>query len=115
MKKPAKKKAKVNGKEHSLVIDCTARLQLIRSIIAEDSQSKFAQEIGMSLSRWNNFERGYPLPRDEAVRLCKKFPGLTTDWIWFGYFDLLSPEWQKKIEKHQPRVDAAFVKLPWKR
>ncbi len=48
------------------------------------SARAFAEFIGLSEQRYNNFENGTPLSKDAAFRLVAKIPGLTTDWLWFG-------------------------------
>jgi DNA-binding XRE family transcriptional regulator len=90
------------------------RLRMLREMVSGESQSDFAERIGIDLKRWNNFERGYPLPRDVAFTICETFKGLTPDWIWFGYPNNLSNEWRRKIEQHRPRRSCAFHQVPWK-
>jgi hypothetical protein len=74
-----------------------ARIKLLREITSGDSQNHFADKIGIDMKRWNNFERGYPLPRDVAFLLVDKLPGMSVDWIWFGWTGNLSPEWKRKL------------------
>jgi hypothetical protein len=63
----------------------------------QGSQSRFAVQLGIEPRRWNNFERGYPLPRDMAVRLVRTIPGLTTDWIWLAREDGLPARLQREL------------------
>lgn len=74
------------------------RLKVLRRVIADDNQIEFASRIGIDMKRWNNYERGYPVPREVAFILIKKFPGLSVEWIWFGWTGNLSPSFKKKIE-----------------
>jgi hypothetical protein len=63
----------------------------------QGSQARFAVQLGIEPRRWNNFERGYPLPRDMAVRLVRTIPGLTTDWIWLNREDGLPARLQREL------------------
>jgi hypothetical protein len=76
------------------------RLRILRYYATgggQGSQSRFAVQLGIEPRRWNNFERGYPLPRDMAVRLVRTVPGLTTDWIWLGREDGLPARLQREL------------------
>jgi transcriptional regulator with XRE-family HTH domain len=56
----------------------------LRLALGFQQAAKFARFLGVSKGRWNNFERGYPLPREMIFLLCEKIDGLTSDWIYFG-------------------------------
>lgn len=56
----------------------------------EDSQQAFADWLGVSLSRWNNVERGYPVSRSLGDMLVEKIPGMSKDWIDHARTDALS-------------------------
>jgi len=76
------------------------RLRILRYYATgggQGSQSRFAVQLGIEPRRWNNFERGFPLPRDMAVRLVRTIPGLTTDWIWLGREDGLPARLQREL------------------
>lgn len=79
------------------IADFHARLKMIREIESGDSQQAFADKIGIELKRWNNFECGYPLPREVGVILVKQLQGMSFDWILFGWDKNLSVEWRRKI------------------
>jgi hypothetical protein len=51
-----------------------------------------ARRVGVSNQRWSNVTRGLPLGMDLTRRLVTRFPGLTTDWLWFGRTDGMSVE-----------------------
>jgi hypothetical protein len=51
-----------------------------------------ARRLGVSNQRWSNVTRGLPLGMDLTRRLVTRFPGLTTDWLWFGRTDGMSVE-----------------------
>lgn len=63
------------------------RLRVLRYSVTggdQGAQSRFAILMKIDPKRWNNYERAYPLPRDMAVHLVRRIPGLTTDWLWLG-------------------------------
>jgi transcriptional regulator with XRE-family HTH domain len=64
------------------------RLALAREVLRL-KQYRFAEEAGLSSTRYNQWETGavYP-PADEAIKLCDKY-GLTLDWIYRGRMDCL--------------------------
>lgn len=113
-KSVTKKKAAVKRpvQTNNGIADYVERLQLLREIISGDSQRDFAQKIGIDLKRWNNFERGFPVPRDVAIMIVDNIPGVSVDWIWFGWPNNLSQEMQTKIEAHKPKRACAIVKVP---
>lgn len=59
------------------------RLKTLRALKGL-SGPKFAEWLDIEYPRWNNFERGYPLPTSIALELCRRVPGLTLDWIYRG-------------------------------
>jgi transcriptional regulator with XRE-family HTH domain len=59
-------------------------MRRLRSGLDFKSAAAFARFLGISKARWNNFENGYPLPREMIYLLCAKIDGLTSDWIYFG-------------------------------
>jgi transcriptional regulator with XRE-family HTH domain len=63
------------------------RLRLLRFLVAGESQTEFARQLGISLTRWNNFECGSPLSKEVAILLVKMFPGITLDWLFLGVTD----------------------------
>lgn len=74
------------------------RLRLLREIISGANQTEFAEKLGIEFKRWSNYERGYPVPRETAFLLMEKFPGLSVEWIWFGWPGNLSAYYRDKIE-----------------
>jgi transcriptional regulator with XRE-family HTH domain len=73
------------------------RLRLLREIVSGENQVDFARRLGIPFKRWSNYERGYPVPRETAFLLMKKFPGLSVEWLWFGMTGNLSQFYQDKI------------------
>ena len=47
--------------------------------------------------RWSNYERGYPVPRETAFLIVKAFPGMSVEWIWWGWLGNLSTDYKIKI------------------
>jgi hypothetical protein len=86
------------------------RLRLLREIIAGENQSDFAKRLGIPFKRWSNYERGYPVPRETAFLIVSAFPGMSVEWIWWGWDGNLSKEFKAKIataEAHQEEIAAA--------
>lgn len=77
--------------------DLASRLRLLR---AEKGFSgpRFAEWIGVEYPRWNNYERGYPLPAPIALILCQKFPGLTLDWLYRGRLEGMTLDLVRRLE-----------------
>lgn len=60
-----------------------ARLELARRALGYDTQHEFAESLGASPQRWNNYVRGRErLNLKIAVKLCGY--GLTLDWLYRG-------------------------------
>lgn len=78
------------------------RLRTLRYSVAggdQGAQSRFAIRMKVEPKRWNNYERGYPLPRDMAVHLVRRVPGLTTDWLWLGKADGMPGRLQDELQE----------------
>jgi DNA-binding XRE family transcriptional regulator len=73
------------------------RLRLLREIVSGENQMDFAKRLGVPFKRWSNYERGYPVPRETAFLLCQKFPGLSVEWIWWGWTGNLSKNYADRI------------------
>ena len=88
----------------------TARLRLLRDIIAGENQSDFARRLGIPFKRWSNYERGYPVPRETAFLICSRFPGMSVEWIWWGWEGNLSKAYRDKLKaaaEHEAEIAAA--------
>jgi hypothetical protein len=83
-----------------------ARLRILKDIIDADSQQAIADKLGIEMKRWNNYERGYPIPREIAFLLREKLPGMSAEWLWFGDTGNLSPQFIKKIKEVQTNGEA---------
>jgi transcriptional regulator with XRE-family HTH domain len=73
------------------------RLRLFRELVSGENQADFAKRLGIPFKRWNNYERGYPVPRETAFLILEKFHGMSVEWIWFGYTGNLSKEFYDRI------------------
>lgn len=61
------------------------RLLKLREAFGIPTQTAMAAALKITVSRWNNFERDQsPLSLDVATRICRRFPGVTLDWLIFG-------------------------------
>lgn len=86
------------GKSQGFDVDAyRRRLRLLREVVSGDNQSDFARRLGIDFKRWSNYERGYPVPREVAFLLHRKFPGMSIEWIWFGSTTSLSAEYRDRI------------------
>jgi len=102
-------KAVFNPKEYQY------RLRLLREIVSGRSQQAFADQIGIPMKTWNNYERGYPVPRETAMLLMETFEGVSTDWLWYGMTGNLSEAFKKKVKaadavRHERRLARASLK-----
>jgi transcriptional regulator with XRE-family HTH domain len=60
------------------------RLRQLRKAESIERASDFADRLGVSVQRWNNFENGFPLSKEIAIQLVQTIPGLTLDWLFLG-------------------------------
>jgi hypothetical protein len=75
------------------------RLKLFRIAVAGDGseyQIDFAKKLGIDFKRWNNYERGYPVPREVAFLLRNKF-AMSVEYLWFGDEGNLSDTWKERL------------------
>ncbi len=75
------------------------RLVMLRQAVAGDSQTAFANQVGIEVKRWNNFERSKPLSKDAAFILVRKIHGLTLDWLFLGVEDGLTVKLQRALDE----------------
>lgn|SRR5262249_7387191 len=74
------------------------RLRHLRAVFSgDDNGARFAQRVGMSYTRWNNFENGFPLSLEAAHLLVKAVPGLTLDYLFYGHDAGLSVALQRRL------------------
>ncbi|MGX1171256.1 transcriptional regulator with XRE-family HTH domain [Bradyrhizobium sp. USDA 372] len=83
-----------------------ARLKLLREVVSSGSQQDFADKIGIDMKRWNNYERGYPIPREIAFLLREKLKEPLAEWLWWGLDKHLSPQFKAKLKTAEQRIEA---------
>ena len=74
------------------------RLRQLQALLEHETETAFARDLGISLSRLNNLFHGAPIGKDLAFRLVNRVPGLTLDWIWFGKADGLPVQLARSLE-----------------
>ncbi|HWL04522.1 MAG TPA: helix-turn-helix transcriptional regulator [Xanthobacteraceae bacterium] len=82
------------------------RLRLLREALNESNATAFAERLGISASRWNNFERGTPLSREVAIKLVRAYPGLSLDWLYLGETRGLTLEMARTLDEALARKGA---------
>lgn len=88
------------SKNGQTIADYKDRVVLVRIAECGESQQEFADKIGIDMKRWNNYERGFPLPRDVAFLLWEKLD-LSIEWLWFGSERSLTADWKRKLKAAQ--------------
>ena len=80
-------------------------------------QQKFAELLGVDRGRWNNIECGAPLSKEMALRIVRKFPGVTLDWLFLGRTEGLTAEMARMLSGPSKGNDAELVavKDSWER
>lgn len=78
------------------------RLRTLRALKGL-SGPKFAEWLEIEYPRWNNFERGFPLPAPIALLLCRRFPGLTLDWLYRGRLEGLTLDLADRLGELESR------------
>lgn len=79
--------------------EVSKRLTLLREALEIPTHVEFAARYGFSMAQWNNFERGFALPRDSAIRLVQQIHGLSLDWLYFGNTAGMASGLLRKIEQ----------------
>lgn len=87
--------------------DVTARLRLVFVAFQDrlPTHTAFARKVGLSYNQWNNIHSlGFPLGKDAAHKLRRAFPGLSTDWLWFGDRRALSYDMAETLDWASDRL-----------
>lgn len=66
-----------------------------------ETQEAFAARLGIPFKRWNQYERGYPIPRETAWLIRQKIANNISDWVWFGDEKYLDPDFKARIKAAQ--------------
>ena len=70
------------------------------------AQQKFAELLNVERGRWNNIECGAPLSKEMALRIVRKFPGVTLDWLFLGRTEGLTVEMARALSEPSKGNDA---------
>lgn len=65
------------------------RLKRLREHEGIETQTQMAVELQIDFDRYNTAERGLGLSNQVAIRICRRFSGVSLDWLYFGKEDLL--------------------------
>ena len=82
------------------------RLREAMGFNGRGSQQKFAELLGVERGTWNNVERGAPLGKEMALRIVRKFPGVTLDWLFLGRPEGLTVEMARMLSGPSKGNDA---------
>ena len=69
-------------------------------------QQAFAEFLGVERGRWNNVECGAPLGKEMALRIVRKYPGVTLDWLFLGRPEGLTVEMARVLSEPSKGNDA---------
>ena len=72
------------------------RLRRLRKAFGFETSNAFAAYLGVGYPRWNAFENDFPLSREIAFTLVKRF-GVSLDWLYLGKIDALPTELLRKL------------------
>jgi hypothetical protein len=78
--------------------EVAARMRHLWRALEYPTSAAFAAAIGASPTRWNNIENSGSLSREIAFRIVQKFPGVTTDYLWFGRMDGMPLQRVRQLE-----------------
>ena len=82
------------------------RLREAMGFNGRGGQQAFANFLGVERGRWNNVECGAPLGKEMAVRIVRKFPGVTLDWLILGRPEGLTVEMARALSEPSEGNDA---------
>ena len=82
------------------------RLREAMGFNGRGAQQKFAELLGVERGRWNNVECGAPLSKEMALRIVRKFPGVTLDWLFLGRTEGLTAEMALALSEPSKGNDA---------
>ena len=89
--------------------DASKRARRLREAMGfngRGDQQKFAELLGVDRGRWNNIECGAPLSKEMALRIVRKFPGVTLDWLFLGRTEGLTAEMARALSEPSKGNDA---------
>jgi transcriptional regulator with XRE-family HTH domain len=65
-------------------LEVADRVRRVQRHLGYETDEEFARALGVTKQRINNVLRGSALGRDLAVKMVRRVPGLSVDWLWFG-------------------------------
>ena len=74
------------------------------------AQLAFANFLGVDRGRWNNVECGAPLSKEMALRIVRKFPGVTLDWLFLGRTEGLPRRWRLRSQSHRREMTRMAIR-----
>lgn len=77
------------------------RLRRLRTAFGFETSTAFALYLDIGFQRWNAFENDFPLSREVAFALVKKF-GVSLDWLYLGRIDALPTELARRLGELDP-------------
>ena len=87
------------------------RMKNLRLSLGYPKPGKFAQMLGISISRWCNVEIGHPFTHNVAVILKSKIPGLTYDYIYDGDVEALGDELRTVLGERPSKKSLPYLPL----
>jgi transcriptional regulator with XRE-family HTH domain len=72
------------------------RLRRLRMAYGFETSTAFAAHLGIGFQRWNAFENDFPLSREVAFTLVKRF-GVSLDWLYLGKIEALPTELLRRL------------------
>lgn len=88
--------------------DVALRCRVLTRLYAQSNSKQFAEEIGISPTRWNGIENKGALSKDVARRIWRKWPEVSLDWLWRGRDDALTPARSNELLAIYRAVEAEF-------
>ena len=82
------------------------RLREAMGFNGRGDQQKFAELLNVERGRWNNIECGGPPSKEMALRIVRKFPGVTLDWLFLGRTEGLTAEMARALSEPSKGNDA---------
>jgi hypothetical protein len=82
------------------------RLREAMGFNGRGGQLAFAEFLCIERGRWNNVECGVPLSKNMALRIVRKFPGVTLDWLFLGRTEGLTAEMARALSEPSKGNDA---------
>ena len=88
------------------------RLRILRAAFGINgfgtNQLTFAQQLGLTKSNYNNYENGFPIPRENALMIANKLGGrINVAWLYSGEEKFLSLETVRLLAAIETQLSAS--------